>query len=130
MQRYPNMTNTELAALATTIAAAHTTTITRRGDTFTYTPDVKVRNENDFLGRHMCTYVIVSVPVNAVLKKDAALAMINAFRRDLVNATIGTRITCKMTKARNGGRTPVHAHTFTHMGHTSVEGYWISFSAE
>lgn len=126
------MTNTELAALATTVAATLETTITRAWDgaSFTYKPEVELRTENVNTHLPTCTRVIVRVPVNAVLDRAAALAMINAFRRELVNATIGTRISVKTTKAKGGGRTSIHTSGYVHMGVFHVDGFWCSFSVE
>lgn len=127
------MTNTALSALATEIAARHEVSITRAydGATFTYRPEVCVRTENDYTGAPKATRVVVSVPVNAVLSAPAALAMINAFRRELV-AAVGdsAKLTARTVKARGGGRTSVHVSGYVHMGAFHTDGLWISLSVE
>lgn len=127
------MTNTELHALATEIAAKHETTITRAfdGASFTYKPAVELRSRQAISSVLATTRVIVSVPVNAVLDKPAALAMINAFRRELVAAVGSTaKLTVRTVKARGGGRTSIHTSGYWHMGHFHVDGLWCSFSVE
>lgn len=127
------MTNTDLLALAQPIAASLEVSITRAWDgaTFTYKPAVAIQRSTDYTGRPSeSTRVVVSVPVNAVLDKPAALAMINAFRKALVAAVGETRITARTTKARGGGRTSVHTSGYTHMGVFHVDGLWSSFSVE
>lgn len=130
--RVLGMTNTELQALAETVAATLETTITRAfdGATFTYKPVVALRPDPRTY-REGGTRVNVSVPVNAVLDRTAALAMMNAFRKALV-ATAGpdVRLTAKTTKARGGGRTSIHSSGYVHMGVFHVDGFWCSFSVE
>lgn len=126
------MTNMELLALAQPIAVSLETSITRAWDgaTFTYKPEVALVTENVNTHLPTCTRVVVRVPVNAVLDRAAALAMINAFRKALVAAAGETRITCKTVKAKGGGRTSIHTSGYTHMGVFHVDGYWASFSVE
>lgn len=89
-----------------------------------------MRTQNDGLGRPTSTAVVVSVPVNAVLDRKGALAMINAFRRALVAAAGETKIASKTVKARGGGRTPIRVSGYTHMGAFHVDGLWLSLSVE
>lgn len=132
VQWWWDMNNAELTDIATAIAARFETTITRAHDgaSFIYRPLVTTRTETNVLGHSVGTRVVVSVPVNAVLTRKAALEMINAFRRELAAVAAPERIMLRTVKAKGGGRTSVHTSGYMHMGVFHVDGFWLSMSAE
>lgn len=118
------MNSTQIETFATEISAS--LTIGRYAPhcdhTFTYSPRVTVRETSR--GRVLCVYA----EVNAVQTKAQAKEMLNAFQAALIEKLgpdVGVIKVVKV-KARTG-RTSLQAHTFYHMSHYNVEGYFREY---